>query len=250
MQRKLVRRGFDKPLHIYSCGAVGWHIEMDASSSRTLRSISSRMPLRRRVLPCGVVEGPVFVTLSRDERTGIATAHRDDHVGNSEHVGGPLLGPLASHVNPDFLHGCDSSRIQRIGGFAAARVCDRSTRSEMTEPGQRHLRSTGVVDAQEQHCRKNVGVHVVAHAHAQFVPLRGEPDLNARLPLDGGSDREHPLPDQVRRCNGVDSRGPSISGARPGQFGSDRLAEYRARGECRILVGRWRANGRVDRSLC
>ena len=53
-----------------------------ASSSRTRRPISSRIGRTASTpMPSGIVEHPVLVALAREQRAGVAAAHRDDDVG-------------------------------------------------------------------------------------------------------------------------------------------------------------------------
>ena len=44
----------------------------------------------------GIVELPVLVALAREERAGVAAAHRDDDVGGPDDLVGPRLRQLAA----------------------------------------------------------------------------------------------------------------------------------------------------------
>ena len=130
-------------------------------------------PHRVDALAGGVVELPVLVALAREERAGVAAAHRDDDVGGLDDLVGPRLGELVGDVDADLGHRRDRRRVHLVAGLGAARPRDRPVAGEVVEPPERHLRAPGVVHAEEQHGRETV-VGLALDARERLEALAGE----------------------------------------------------------------------------
>src|SRR6476620_1641467 len=97
-----------------------------------------------------VLEFPVLVALAREDRAGVAAAHRDDDVGFLDSLGGEDLRDFGGHVDAEFGHGLDGGRVDLLGGQRAGGPdLDRAV-GKRGEEGGSHLRTARVVDAEEQ----------------------------------------------------------------------------------------------------
>ena len=67
----------------------------------------------------GVVEGPIFVALTRVEGTGVAAAHRDHDVGGLHCFGSKDLGFLGGDVDSFLSHGLNGYGVDLVGWLAA-----------------------------------------------------------------------------------------------------------------------------------
>src|SRR5680860_984803 len=67
------------------------------------------------VLPSRVIEVAVLVALAREDGTGIAAAHRDDHVGLQDARCGQWLRLLGCDVDALFGHGRNRGRVDLAG---------------------------------------------------------------------------------------------------------------------------------------
>ena len=111
-------------------------------------------------LPGGVGQVPILVALAREERAGIATAHRHDDIGGlrrsrrSTASGARPVMSIPTSAMPATADGIDL-----VGGFRPAREGDAAVPGQVVEEAERHLRAPGVVSAQEQHCRlRHIGL--------------------------------------------------------------------------------------------
>ena len=98
-----------------------------------------------------VVELPVLVALAREDRTGVAAAHRDHHVGLPHRVGGEQLRRTGGDVDAVLGHRGDRGRVHLVGRRRAGREDLDPVAGEMLQVARGHLRAPGVVHADEQH---------------------------------------------------------------------------------------------------
>src|SRR3982074_3006447 len=96
------------------------------------------------VLSGRVLEVPVLVSLARIDRTRVATAHRDHHVGPPHRVGGERFWKLLADVDADLLHRLDHARIERARRLAASRADKDTTTGLLIHERRRHLAPTRV----------------------------------------------------------------------------------------------------------
>jgi hypothetical protein len=99
----------------------------------------------------GVVNRPVVVAGARVAGAGIAATHRHDDVDDAQHVVGPRLRAFGADVDAGFEHHRDCDRVDAIRRLGTGGPRPRAAVREVLEPAERHLRATGVVDAEEQH---------------------------------------------------------------------------------------------------
>src|SRR6188508_2684408 len=67
----------------------------------------------------GIGEGPVSALETRDRRTGVAAAHRDQQRRSAGELLGEALWSGAREIDPDLAHRADDLRVDVIGGRRA-----------------------------------------------------------------------------------------------------------------------------------
>jgi hypothetical protein len=97
-----------------------------------------------------VVEFPVLLALSGEDRAGVTAAHGDDDVGLFDGIDGEELGGLGVDVDALLSHRVYRRGVYLVGGFGAGGTDLDSTFGQVGQVAGSHLRAAGVVDAHEQ----------------------------------------------------------------------------------------------------
>jgi hypothetical protein len=125
-------------------------------------------------LACWVIELPVEVAFARVKRALVTAAHGDDDVGSAQLVVGPPPRLLVADIDAFLGHRRHGNRVDPIGRFGSAREDVNLATGEMAHEPCGHLRTAGVVHAQEY----NAGL-VIAHGYARTIRCA---ENNARRP--------------------------------------------------------------------
>jgi hypothetical protein len=72
-------------------------------------------------LASGVLQLPVQVAPARQDRAGVAAAHRDDHAGCLDGFGGQRLRELLGQVKAHLVHDRDDCGVDAVGRGGAGR---------------------------------------------------------------------------------------------------------------------------------
>src|SRR5690349_20843179 len=96
-------------------------IQLTDQAADPLLDLVSNRSNGLEVLAGGILELPVLVAPAGKDRTGVATAHRDDDVGLFDGIGIEQLRLLAGQVDALLDHRLEDHRVQLIGRFRAGR---------------------------------------------------------------------------------------------------------------------------------
>ena len=95
----------------------------------------------------GVGQFPIEISLSRIDGTGVATPHRDHHIGRSDYVIGQGLGKLLRYVDAYLGHSFPDTSMYLVGGCRSSRTNVNLPPSLVVEECGCHLRTPRIVDA-------------------------------------------------------------------------------------------------------
>jgi Co/Zn/Cd efflux system component len=137
-------------------------VQLVGELADALRDVVAGGADRLERLALGVGELPVEVALAGDVGTGIAAAHRHDHVGVLGQLARQALGRAVGQVDFQLAHDLDDLGMDALGRRRAGAQRTVPTRGGLLEQRGAHLRATRVVQADEQHRRHQADSSIVA----------------------------------------------------------------------------------------